>query len=201
MVCGKCSAINDDGDRFCYKCGSVLSGGNQSDNGSAGPEPQASQAQSQSAGSSNFKPTTEDRLAISATTTLAAKKARISDVKSMRPLTQAAYNIVESDRGPVYSTLISLLHIIISLVIVADIILIFDTVNLIVSSSTSSKIEGGLYETAYKDLTGENQMRLFWALVIFVVLVLAFVAIGRLSIRINKVNRKRKRENLNSRIG
>ena len=201
MVCGKCSAINDDGDRFCYRCGSPLSAGNQQGNGGTGPEPQPRASQAQSAGGENFKPTTEDRLAISATTTLAAKKARISDVKSMRPLTQAAYNIVESERGPVYSTLISLLHVIISLVIVADIIMIFDTVNLIVSSSTSSKIEGGLFETAYKDLTAENQMRLFWALVIFVVLVLAFVAIGRLSIRINKVNRKRKRENLNSRIG
>jgi len=201
MVCGKCSAINDDGDRFCYKCGTPLSAGEQPDSGSnAGSNPRASQSQSASGGES-FKPTTEDRLAISATTTLAAKKARISDVKGMRPLTQAAYNIVESDRGPVYSTLISLLNVILSLVIVADIIMIFDTINLIVSSSTSSKIDGGLYETVYKDLTSENQMRLFWALVIFVVLVLAFVTIGRLSIRINKVNRKRKRENLNSRIG
>ncbi len=188
MICNKCAASNDDGDRFCYKCGASLL------------PTQTNAGQQQNAGGDNFKPTTEDRLAISATTTLAAKKARVSDVKSMRPLTQAAYNIVESDRGGVYSTLISLLNVIISLAVVADIIYIFDTINLIVSSTTSSKIEGSLYETAYKNLSDENQMRLVWALVLFVVLVMAFVTIGRLSIRITKVNRKRRRENLTSRI-
>jgi len=196
MVCGKCSAINDDGDRFCYKCGSPLTADAQSSGSSAG----AGQQSSAQPGGEQFKPTTEDRLTISATTTLAAKKARVSDVKSMRPLTQAAYNIVESDRGPIYSTLISLLNVIISLAIVADVILIFETIDLIVASTTSSQIEGSLSALAYQNLTGENQMRLMWSLVVFVVLVMAFVAVGRLSIRINKVNRKRKRESLSSRL-
>lgn len=195
MICAKCSAVNDDGDRFCYKCGTALRSGAQNERaGNAGPQA------SQPAGGENFQPTTEDRLTISATTTLAAKKARVSDVKSMRPLTQAAYNIVESDRGPIYSTLISLLHIIISLAIVADVILIFDTIDLIVASSTSSMIEGSLSELAYQSLSGENQIRLMWSIVLFVVLVMSFVCVGRLSIRINKVNRKRKRESLSSRI-
>ncbi len=196
MVCGKCSAINDDGDRFCYKCGSPLTADAQSSGSSTG----AGQQSSAQPGGEQFKPTTEDRLTISATTTLAAKKARVSDVKSMRPLTQAAYNIVESDRGPIYSTLISLLNVIISLAIVADVILIFETIDLIVASTTSSQIEGSLSALAYQNLTGENQMRLMWSLVVFVVLVMAFVAVGRLSIRINKVNRKRKRESLSSRL-
>jgi len=196
MVCNKCAVVNDNGDLFCYKCGASLVP--VQDN--AHHDHNHSHQQTSQPGGEQFKPTTEDRLAISATTTLAAKKARVSDVKSMRPLTQAAYNIVESDRGGVYSTLISLLHIIISLAIVADIIMIFDTINLIVSSTTSSKIEGSLYETAYKNLSNENQMRLIWSMVIFVFLVMAFVCIGRLSIRINKVNRKRRRENLTSRI-
>lgn len=196
MVCNKCAVVNDDGDLFCYKCGTAL----------APAQPGAEHhchdhsRQTSQPGGEPSRPTTEDRLAISATTTLAAKKARVSDVKSMRPLTQAAYNIVESDRGGIYSTLISLLNVIISLAVVADIIMIFDTINLIVSSTTSSKIEGSLYETAYKNLSEENQMRLIWALVIFVFLVMAFVCIGRLSIRISKVNRKRRRENLTARI-
>ena len=196
MICAKCSAVNDDGDRFCYRCGTALrSGATQSESTDSGAGQSGSQP-----GGETFKPTTEDRLTISATTTLAAKKARVSDVKSMRPLTQAAYNIVESDRGPIYSTLISLLHIIISLAIVADVILIFDTINLIVASSTSSMIEGSLSELAYQSLSGENQIRLMWSLVLFVVLVMSFVCVGRLSIRINKVNRKRKRESLAARI-
>jgi|GEM_PF-1640692 len=194
MVCTKCAAINDDGDCFCYKCGVALL------SEQAGADAPDARQTSQPDEGERFKPTTEDRLAISATTTLAAKKARVSDVKAMRPLTQAAYNIVESDRGGIYSTIISLLNVIISLAIVADIIMIFDTINLIVSSTTSSKIEGSLYETAYQNLSSENQMRLIWSLVIFVFLVMAFVCIGRLSIRISKVNRKRRRENLTSRI-
>ncbi|MBE6758694.1 MAG: zinc ribbon domain-containing protein [Ruminococcaceae bacterium] len=200
MVCGKCSAINDDGDRFCFRCGAQLPVTDQPEgSGNPGAESYAHQNH-QSAAGETFKPTTEDRLAISATTTLAAKKARIADVKAMRPLTQTAYNIVESDRGPVYSTLISLLHVIVSLFIVADIITIFDTVNLIVKSYAASDIEGSITNVSYVNQRGENQLRLIWALVFFVVLILAFIIIGRLSIRIRKVNRKKKRENLNSRI-
>lgn len=191
MLCLKCSTANDDGDLFCYKCGGKLTPDGQCQHEHSEPQPGQQQ-----------KPqtdTTEDRLAISATTTLAAKKARVSDVKSMRPLTQAAYTIVESDRGGIYSTLISLLNILVSLGIVAVIIETYRTINLIVTSSTSSNIEGSLM-AHYQQATGDNQIRLIWCVVIFVALVMAFIFFGRLSIRIQKVNRKRRRENLTARI-
>ena len=187
MLCLKCSSVNDDGDLFCYKCGTSLA---QHKDGECGHD--------HSAGAAGTNET-EDRLAISATTTLAAKKARVSDVKAMRPLTQAAYNIVESERGGVYSTLISLLNILISLGIVAVIIETYRTIDLIVSSTTSSNIEGSLM-SHYQSAAGDNQLRLLWCVIIFIALVMAFVFCGRLSIRIQKVNRKRRRENLVSRI-
>ncbi len=191
MLCLKCSTNNDSGDLFCYKCGARLAepGGECTGEHTEAPKAEA--------GRTSNEP--EDRLAISATTTLAAKKARVSDVKSMRPLTQAAYNIVESERGGVYSTLISLLNILISLGIVAVIIETYRTIDLIVSSTTTSKIEGSLM-THYQQATGDNQIRLLWCVIIFIALVMAFVCFGRLSIRIQKVNRKRRRENLYSRI-
>lgn len=191
MLCLKCHTINDDGDMFCYKCGTGLAQHNDAECSRSAAGDQGGQT---AAGN-----TTEDRLAISATTTLAAKKARVSDVKSMRPLTQAAYNIVESDRGGVYSTLLSLLNILISLGIVAVIIETYRTIDLIVSSTTTSNIEGSLM-THYQAATGDNQLRLMWCVIIFVALVMAFVFCGRLSIRVQKVNRKRRRENLTSRI-
>lgn len=190
MLCLKCSTTNDDGDLFCYKCGAKLA--------QPGGECTGEHQPNQSAPNTG-RTETEDRLAISATTTLAAKKARVSDVKGMRPLTQAAYNIVESDRGGVYSTLISLLNILISLGIVAVIIETYRTIDLIVSSTTSSQIEGSLM-THYQQAAGDNQLRLLWCVIIFIALVMAFVCFGRLSIRIQKVNRKRRRENLTSRI-
>jgi len=190
MLCLKCSTANDDGDLFCYKCGGKLSpsGECQHEHSEPKTEPQQQKA---------AEP--EDRLAISATTTLAAKKARVADVKSMRPLTQAAYTIVESERGGIYSTFISLLNIIISLGIVAVIIETYRTIDLIVSSTTTSKIEGSLM-AYYQNAAGDNQIRLIWCVVIFIALVMAFVFCGRLSIRIQKVNRKRRRENLTARI-
>lgn len=191
MLCLKCSSINDDGDMFCYKCGATL---DQHKAGECGHDHSAGNA----AGGAGAHET-EDRLAISATTTLAAKKARVSDVKAMRPLTQAAYTIIESDRGGVYSTLISLLNILISLGIVAVIIETYRTIDLIVSSTTSSNIEGSLMNH-YQTAAGDNQLRLLWCVIIFIALVMAFVFCGRLSIRIQKVNRKRRRENLTSRI-
>lgn len=192
MLCLKCSTTNDDGDLFCYKCGAKLS--------KPGGECTGEHAGTGTASGNNAgKAEPEDRLAISATTTLAAKKARVADVKSMRPITQAAYNIVESERGGIYSTLISLLNILISLGIVAVIIETYRTIDLIVSSTTSSQIEGSLM-THYQQAAGDNQLRLIWCVIIFIALVMAFVFFGRLSIRIQKVNRKRKRENLTSRI-
>ena len=190
MLCLKCSTTNDSGDLFCYKCGArLVEPGGDCTGEHSGPQ----------AGSGPKANEPEDRLAISATTTLAAKKARVADVKSMRPITQAAYNIVESERGGVYSTLISLLNIIISLGIVAVIIETYKTIDLIVSSTTTSQIEGSLMNY-YQQAAGDNQLRLLWCVIIFIALVMAFVFCGRLSIRIQKVNRKRRRENLTSRI-
>lgn len=220
MVCGKCSAINDDGDRFCYKCGAPLprpegagtegnaASGSASAKPGGGPKgfkfnfagsrPRAAQAGS-APKQEKYAPTGEDRLTIAATTNIAVKKARIADVKSMRPLTQAAYNIVESERGPVVSTLISVANVLISLAIVAAVINIFETVNLIVKSYTSSRIEGSLGQI-WQGASANNVQKLIWLVVIFAVLVFAFVICGRLSIRIRKVNRKKKRENIASRI-
>ena len=74
-----------------------------------------------------------------------------------------------------------------------------NTIDLIVSSTTSSNIEGSLM-SHYQSAAGDNQLRLLWCVIIFIALVMAFVFCGRLSIRIQKVNRKRRRENLVSRI-
>lgn len=145
-------------------------------------------------------PIAEDRLTINATTALAAKKARVADVKSMRPLTQVAFNIVESDRSPIISTLVSVINIALSLGLVATIIMIFDTANAIVAASTSRHIEGNLLTDMYEQVSTDNGTKLLWLIVIFIAIGIAFITCGRLSIRIKKVNRKKRKENLTSRL-
>ena len=176
MVCRKCNAVNSDDDRFCFKCGAVLSAASE------GPEGQA------------------DFETQNATTMLSVKEARIVDVKNMRPLTRTAYNIAESERGPTIQVLVSLLYVVLSLGMVGVLIKIFDTVGTLVQSINTNDIEGSLSEQFYKNATTDNAQMLGWLVLLFVIMVIAFVSCGRLKIRLQKVYRKKHKEKLDSRL-
>ncbi len=174
MICSKCSTHNADDDRFCYKCGAPLSAGDSSEQ--------------------------PDLATQNATTLLAVKEARLADVKSMRPLTQAAYNIADSEHGSTISMLISLLYVVLSLGMVAVLIKIFDTISNLVQAANSSGIEGSLSELFYQNATADNAQLLGWLIALFIVMVVGFVCCGRLNLRIKKVYRKKHKEKLDSRL-
>lgn len=177
MVCTKCSAVNADGDRFCFKCGAPLP--NAAGEGPDGQPDIATQ---------------------NATTMLSVKEARIVDVRNMRPLTRTAYNIAESEHGSTIQFLVSLLYVVLSLGMVAVLIKIFDTISNLVQAVNSSDIEGSLSEQFYKTASVQNAQFLGWLIVLFIVMVIAFTSCGRLKIRLQKVYRKLHKEKMESRL-
>lgn len=186
MICPKCAQVNDNNDRFCYKCGSPLSEG--------GAE--------QSAQGQQGAPTTDaSTLAtINAKTMLEAREARKVDISTMRPVTRAAYNIVESERGGTIIGVITVLYGIFCIGMVATLIKIFETISKLGESLASSGIEGSLSEKFYGASSNNNAQLLLWLIVLFVVMAIGFVVCGKLNIRIRKVSRKKKREQLDSRL-
>lgn len=186
MICPKCAEINDNNDRFCYKCGAPLSEGNAE----------------QSAQGQQSAPTTDSSAlaTINAKTMLAAREARKSDISTMRPVTRAAYNIVESERGGTMIGIITVLYGVFCLGMVATLIKIFETISKLGESFASSGIEGSLSEKFYGVSSNNNAQLLLWLILLFIVMAIGFVSCGKLNIRIRKVSRKKKREQLDSRL-
>ena len=180
MICAKCSAVNGNEDRFCQKCGAPLLGASRTEGAGM--------------------PINDDMASQNATTMIAAREARLVDVKNMRPLTRAAYNISESDHGPVMSMLVSLLFVVLSLGMVAVLIKIFETISKLGQAMGTSEIEGSLRELFYGQSATNNAQLLGWLIVLFIVMVVAFVVCGKLNLRLKKVNRKKKKEQLDSRL-
>lgn len=135
-----------------------------------------------------------------ATTMIAAREARLTDVKNMRPLTRAAYNISESEHGPAASLLVSLLFVLLSLGMVAVLIKIFETISKLGQAMGTSEIEGSLRELFYGQAATNNAQLLIWLVVLFAVMVILFFVCGKLNLRLKKVNRKLKKEKLDSRL-
>jgi len=191
MICTKCSAVNDNEDRFCFKCGAPLP--------TAGENYSAPQDNTQ-----DEKQRAENEAAslatINAQTMLAAKEARSKDIASMRLFTRLAYNVVESENGATISTLISVLYVLLGLGTVATLIKIFETISKLGESFTSSGIEGSISDVLYGNASKDNAQLLIWLILLFVVAALGFIGCGKLSIRIKKVNRKKKKEQLDSRL-
>ncbi len=178
MICPKCAAVNDNDDKFCYKCGAPLLSGNQS----------------------GTRVTAENMATINAQTLLAAREARKTDISSMRPLTRLAYNIVESERSSSLSSAVSVFYVVFCLGLVATLIKIFETISKLGESLASSGIEGSLSEKFYGTASNNNAQLLIWLIVLFVVLAVGFIGCGKLNIRIRKVSRKKKREQYDARL-
>lgn len=175
MICTRCSTVNGNDDRFCCKCGAPL--GLSQDDG---------------------KPV--DVAALNATTMLAAREARLTDVKNMRPLTRVAYNIAESENASTINALVSVLYVVLALGMVAVLIKIFETINKLAQAMITSSIEGSLSERFYGLAAQNNTQLLGWLIALFVAMVAGFFACGKLRIRIKKVNRKKHKEQLDSRL-
>lgn len=191
MICTKCSAVNDNEDRFCFKCGAPLpSAGEAAYSAPAGEPDERTRAENEAASLAT----------INAQTMLAAREARKGDISAMRPFTRMAYNISESENGSTISGLISILYVVLGLGAVATLIKIFETISKLSQSFTTSGIEGTVSEMFYGTASSNSAQLLIWLILLFVVVTIGFICCGKLSIRLKKVNRKKKREQLDSRL-
>lgn len=190
MICTKCMAVNDNEDRFCFKCGAPLSVGAENHSAPEDAANDSARAQNEAASYAT----------INAKTMLAAREARKSDIAAMRPLTRAAYNIAESDNSSAISALINILYVLLGLGTVATLIKIFETISKLGQSFSTSGIEGTVSEVFYGQASTDNAQLLIWLILLFVVAAVGFICCGKLSIRLKKVNRKRKKEQLDSRL-
>lgn len=186
MNCPKCSAVNDEKNRFCFSCGASLEQ-------NAGNEAHSAQDYA------DAERRAQELATINARTLIAAKEARAVDIRNMRPITRMAYNIVESERGMLLSLLVAMLYGISGLGLVATLIKIFDVVELLSQSLISSNVGSSISEIIAQS-RGDNLQDLAWLVALFVALAVVFIMLGKLNIRIGKVNRKKKRENLDARL-
>lgn len=195
MICSKCGSQNDAGDAYCYNCGSSLAVHDygtynaQSEQPSGATDPNGYPIDGQqNAGA-------EPDLSVTSRSALAIRDAKRADISNMRPITRAAYALEDKDGGTFARVVVSLLFFGLCIGMVACLIAIFETFSKITQAATAQAISGSLSEL-YQSANGQNAQTLLWLVIIFIVLVIAFVVVGKLVLRMKKVRRKRRKDSL-----
>ena len=167
MFCSHCGAQNADDDLFCGNCGQKLSG----DNSGAAIEDE------------ELPPVMDSR----------AEFAMLRPPESeMRPLTKVAYDIHDSEQAKTVSAVLSVIFVGLCLGVIATLLAIFEKMNnLTYSLRTSSGTK--LSDEIYSQLRGDNVMDLVWLCVLFASLVLLYIVVGKIKLRLKKINRKEKK--------
>ena len=109
----------------------------------------------------------------------------------MRPLTKVAYDIHDAEQAKVISAVLSVVFAGLCVGMIANLLEIFDKMNKLTYSLKSSS--GTKISEWYGELGGTNTMDLVWLCVLFASLVLLFIVIGKIKLRLKKINRKEKR--------
>ncbi len=172
MYCSKCGAKNADTDAFCGQCGAKLAAAPSSAQGGAEnnevlPPP----------------PVMDSR----------AEFAMLRPPESeMRPLTKAAYSIHDSEQGVAVSGALSVLFVGLCIGMIANLLAIFDKMSKLTQSLKTSG-ETYLSQNIYEQVGGDHTMGLMWLCLLFAVLVLLYIVVGKLKLRLKKINRKEKK--------
>ena len=178
MYCSHCGAQNADTDAFCGHCGQKLMGGNPASAGTGQPLPNAG------AGDSLPPPPVMDSR---------AEFAMLRPPESeMRPLTKVAYDIHDSEQGPAVSGVLSVVFVGLCVGMIANLLAIFDKMNKLTMSLRTSG-ETYLSQNIYEQMGGNHTMGLMWLCLLFALLVLLYILVGKLKLRLKKINRKEKR--------
>jgi uncharacterized membrane protein len=171
MYCSHCGAKNADDDSYCGQCGKKLTsdslpkGDNAEGQSILPPPPMDSRAEY-----AMLRPPEDE----------------------MRPLTRVAYSIHDSEQHVAVSTALNVLFVGLCVGIIANLLEIFDKMNKLTQSLKTSG-ETYLSKTIYEQMGGNHTMGLMWLCLLFAVLVLLFILIGKLKLRLKKINRKEKK--------
>jgi hypothetical protein len=109
----------------------------------------------------------------------------------MRPLTKIAYDIHDAEQAKTISAVLSVVFVGLCVGMIANLLEIFDKMNKLTYSLKSNS--GTKISEWYGELGGTNTMDLVWLCVLFASLVLLFIVIGKIKLRLKKINRKEKR--------
>lgn len=171
MYCSHCGAQNADDDNYCGQCGKKLSDD---------PLPRGENAERQDA----LPPPPMDSR---------AEYAMLRPPEDeMRPLTRVAYNIHDSEQRIAVSGALNVLFVGLCVGIIANLLAIFDKMNKLTQSLRTSG-ETYLSKNIYEQMGGDHTMGLMWLCLLFAALVLLFILIGKLKLRLKKINRKEKK--------
>lgn len=171
MYCSSCGTKCTDGDVFCGQCGAKLAAESlpQGENNAARevlpPPPMDSRAEY-----AMLRPPEDE----------------------MRPLTKVAYNIHDSEQRMAVSGALNVVFVGLCLGIVANLLAIFDKMSKLTQSLRTSG-ETYLSKTIYDQMGGDHTMGLMWLCLLFAALVLLFIVVGKLKLRLKKINRKEKK--------
>ncbi len=172
MYCSKCGAQNADTDAFCGQCGAKLT--------AAAPNASAAGA---GEALPNPPPVMDSR----------AEFAMLRPPESeMRPLTKVAYDIHDSEQGAAVSGVLSVLFVGLCVGMIANLLAIFDKMSKLTQSLRTSG-ETFLSQNIYEQMGGNHTMGLMWLCLLFALLVLLYILVGKLKLRLKKINRKEKR--------
>lgn len=174
MYCSKCGAKNADTDAFCGQCGAKLAAAPSSSGASGGENPEALPSP---------PPVMDSR----------AEFAMLRPPESeMRPLTKVAYDIHDSEQGTAVSGVLSVLFVGLCVGMIANLLAIFDKMSKLTQSLKTSG-ETYLSQNIYEQMGGDHTMGLMWLCLLFALLVLLYILVGKLKLRLKKINRKEKK--------
>jgi len=165
IYCSQCGSQNADEDMFCGNCGQKLHG---EASGTGMDE--------------DLPPVLDSR----------AEFAMLRPPEAeMRPLTKIAYDIHDAEQSKTISAVLSVVFAGLCVGMIANLLEIFDKMNKLTYTLKSSS--GTKVSEWYGELGGTNTMDLVWLCVLFASLVLLYIVIGKIKLRLKKINRKEKR--------
>ncbi len=193
IKCPNCKTENDSEDLFCFACGAPLALDEETAKASAAGDnverdPDGYPIYDKKNGDS-MRPQTNTAQSIAVGTRKAIEK----DLKGLRPITRAAYYVVQSDNTTWVRTGLVLMFVACCVGILALIRAIFEEMTRIVESiGINTSIETGLTQI-YKASINDYTEKLIGLILLLFIVIFIYILLGRLILRIKKVRRKKKK--------
>ncbi len=191
--CPNCNTENDKEDLFCFSCGAPLALNEEKAKESAAGDniqrdPDGYPIYDKKNGEAmRAQPNTAQSVAVG------TRKAIEKDLKGLRPITRAAYYVVQSDNTTWVRAGLVLLFVASCVGIIMIISAIFNEMKLLVESmGISTQIQTGLTELYEGNLIAYTENLIAYIILLFVA-IFVYILLGRLILRIKKVRRKKKK--------
>lgn len=193
VKCPNCKTENDNEDLFCFACGAPLALDEETAKASAANDsverdPDGYPIYDKKNGDAmRAQPNTAQSIAVG------TRKAIEKDLKGLRPITRAAYYVVQSDNTTWVRTGLVLMFVASCVGILMLIRAIFEEMTRIVESmGINTSIETGLTQIYKASITDYTEKLIAYILLLFIVIFI-YILLGRLILRIKKVRRKKKK--------